>query len=211
MHEERRAGVDSRTTRSSAATLPTDAVVYLTFDDGPDPVYTPAVQAVLARYKVRATFFVIGQSVEKYPEVVRATAAAGHLVANHTFTHPRLKGIGQPEFDAEIEATDRAMRRALGGAPAPLMRPPYGSTDEFTQSYAESHGLRMVLWDVDPNDWAEPGAAAITSHVLQEVCPGAVILLHDGGGDRSGTVAALSAIIPALLDQGFLFDTIATV
>jgi peptidoglycan/xylan/chitin deacetylase (PgdA/CDA1 family) len=186
-------------------------IAYLTFDDGPDPVYTPQVLDVLRHFGVPATFFVIGSRVEQHPEIVRAAVAAGHAIGNHTFTHPKLGESTKAVFDEEISATDQAMRAALAGrgAPTAIMRPPYGSIDEHTEDYARSSGLRMVLWDVDPHDWSEPGAAHISRIVLANIQPGSVILMHDGGGDRSGTVSALATIVPALLEEGYTFGTIA--
>jgi peptidoglycan-N-acetylglucosamine deacetylase len=185
-------------------------LVYLTFDDGPNPIYTPQILAVLARYGVRATFFVVGGRVEQHPDIVRAAATAGHAIGNHTFTHPRLEDATKERFDQEIRETDRAMRQALGdaGAPAAIMRPPYGSINDQTEELARAHGLRMVLWNVDPNDWAAPGAETISQIVLSDMRPGAVVLMHDGGGDRSGTVSALSTFIPRLLDDGYSFATV---
>lgn len=178
-----------------------DRVIYLTFDDGPDPAYTPQVLDALARYGAQATFFVIGRRAAAHPELLQAIVAGGHTLGNHTYSHPSLAGMGREQVHRELRQT----QELLGGMGVSCMRPPYGAVDPFTAAYAAELGLRLVRWDVDPKDWARPGASAIAEHVLARAAPGRVILLHDGGGDRSQTVAALEQILSGLSARGYRF------
>ncbi len=186
-------------------------IAYFTFDDGP-AADTPGVLAALARHRAQATFFIVGSRVQQLPETVRSTLQAGHVVGNHSFTHPRLGGMPEPEFMVEMKQTAAAAAEAAGpllpGGRMQLMRPPYGSHDEHTEPRANSLGYAMVMWDIDPEDWSQPGTEAIVSQVLAEVRPGAIVLLHDGGGDRSQTVAAVEQLLPALAAQGYVFHSL---
>ncbi|WP_045697828.1 polysaccharide deacetylase family protein [Streptomyces rubellomurinus] len=182
-------------------------VVYLTFDDGPSPAYTPKVLAVLDRYGVRATFFEIGQNVSAHPGVTGQVARRGHSVQNHSWSHPDLRKLSGPAVDAQVRNTDRAIRAQTGRTPT-CLRPPYGAVNATVRSRAAADGKQVVLWSVDPQDWARPGTAAIQSRVLRDVRPGSVILLHDGGGDRSQTVAALPAILSTLKARGYGFGVL---
>lgn len=189
--------------RMTAPPRPTTGpLIYLTFDDGPDPTYTPQVLDLLARYGARATFFVIGRSAAAHPELIQRIAAEGHTLGNHTYNHPSLAGMGREQVLAELGRT----QEALGGLGAACMRPPYGAEDQFTATYAAELGLSVVRWGIDPQDWARPGAATIAAHVLARAHPGAIVLFHDGGGDRSQTVAALEPILSGLSAQGYQFE-----
>lgn len=187
-------------------------LLYFTFDDGP-AVDTPAVLDALAQYGAKATFFVVGGRVEERPDQLRATVQAAHYIGNHTFTHPHLAGMPRAEFFEELTKTAAAVQAAasdlltLDGR-MHLMRPPYGSTDENTAAWAAELGHDMVLWDIDPNDWDMPGIEKIATQILGEAKPGAIVLMHDGGGDRSQTVAALHKILPSLAGQGYAFPSL---
>jgi peptidoglycan/xylan/chitin deacetylase (PgdA/CDA1 family) len=182
-------------------------VVYLTFDDGPTPAYTPRVLELLARYQARATFFVLGRSAAAYPELVRQEFAAGHGVGNHTWSHRRLTGLHGERLQAEVGATSAAIQRTTG-APVRCLRPPYATADAASAERVRALGLRLVLWDVDTNDWLRPGAGVIAGRVLGRVRSGAVVLMHDGGGDRSQTLAALEQVLAALSARGFRFSAL---
>ncbi|MER7578369.1 polysaccharide deacetylase family protein [Kitasatospora sp. NPDC097691] len=182
-------------------------VVYLTFDDGPSPAYTPKVLATLARYGVRATFFEIGQNVAAHPSLTAQVARQGHSVQNHSWSHPDLRRLSGSALDSQVSATDRVIRARTGRTPT-CLRPPYGAVDATVRSHAAALGKQVVLWSVDPADWSRPGTAAIRSRVLNNVRPGSVILLHDGGGDRSQTVAALPVVISTLKARGYGFATL---
>lgn len=180
-----------------------DKVIYLTFDDGPvGPQWTPQVLEALASHDARATFFALGQLAQRFPDLIQAEAEAGHTVANHTFDHHTLDGIGREAFFKEIENT----QSALGEWGAKCLRPPYGAMDAYTRTYAAELGYTLVMWNIDTRDWQRPGADAIASHVLENVYPGAIVLMHDGGGDRSQTVEALKMILETLSKQGYVFE-----
>jgi peptidoglycan-N-acetylglucosamine deacetylase len=180
--------------------------VALTFDDGPSP-YTPQVLHILSVMHVPATFFVIGRSVGTYPQYVADESRGGEEVGDHTETHPPL-GQLSPSLQT-TQLTDAAGAITRAGAPAPvLMRPPYGSFDTATLGVLHSLGLLMVLWSVDTKDYARPGVSRIEYTAISGAQPGAVILMHDGGGDRSETVAALPRIITRLRQRGYKLVTV---
>jgi peptidoglycan/xylan/chitin deacetylase (PgdA/CDA1 family)/uncharacterized protein YraI len=187
--------------------------IYFTFDDGPSPSWTPPVLDVLARYGAKATFFMVGQEIDQYPDVVRDVVESGHYVADHTWDHQSLEGVSEAEFVESVDSTRDALVSTasdlftLDGTVA-YVRPPYGATDESTRAYAADLGMTMVMWDVDTMDWREPGAQQIATYVLDNAYPGAIVLMHDGGGDRSQTVTALETILPELAAQGYRFPTI---
>jgi peptidoglycan/xylan/chitin deacetylase (PgdA/CDA1 family) len=183
----------------------TAGVVHLTFDDGPTPAWTPRVLELLARHRAQATFFVVGRQAAAHPELVRQAWAAGHGVGNHTWTHRRLTRLGAGALQAEVGPTSAAIQRATG-APVRCLRPPHGTVDAATAAQARALGLRLVMWDVDSNDWRRPGAGVIAGRVLGRVRAGDVVLLHDGGGDRSQTVAALQQVLASLSARGFRFS-----
>ena len=173
-------------------------VVYLTFDDGPHPVYTPQVLDVLARHGARATFFVTGSQAEAHPDLIRRIAAEGHTLGNHTWNHEDLAGLSRASFDETISRT----QAVLADLAAPCLRPPYGSVDALTREWASSHGLSVMMWDASPKDWLRPPAAEIADYIVQWARPGVVMLLHDGGGDRSRTVQGLDMALERLSGEG---------
>ncbi|MEV0401017.1 polysaccharide deacetylase family protein [Actinoallomurus sp. NPDC050550] len=182
-------------------------VVYLSFDDGPSP-YTPKVLKVLARYGARATFFELGQNVTRHPGLTRKVVAQGGSVQNHTWSHPDLTRVSASVFRSQVRRTDRAIRAATGVTPE-CLRPPYGAVNHTVRARARALHKKVVLWTVDPQDWARPGTSAIVHRVLAHVHPGSVVLMHDGGGNRGQTVAALPEILKALKERGYTFRLIA--
>lgn len=185
----------------------TSAVVALTFDDGPQPVFTPQVLDVLERYGVPATFFCIGSQVQKYPEIVRRTFEEGNDIGNHTWSHPYLTTLSPDAIRWQLSSTSAVIEQATGVEPT-LFRPPYGATNATVRSIAAQLGLVQAEWTIDTRDWQRPGVTTIVSTVFNEVRPGSIILLHDGGGDRSQTVQALPRIIRGLQQRGFTFTTL---
>ena len=186
--------------------------VALTFDDGPDPVYTRQVLDVLARYKATATFFVLGRHVDAHPELVREILAAGHAVGNHSYSHAILRGVWPGEIATELRLADVALVRAAG-AHTRLLRHPGGMQGAFLPLVALAGGWHVVVWSVDPRDYTHPGAEEIARRVLEEIHPGAIVLLHDGSPDgnqsRRQTVAALPAILEGLQSRGYRFVPLA--
>lgn len=182
--------------------------IALTFDDGPNPMYTAQILAILQQYGVQATFFVIGSEAAAHPELVQQESQQSHIVGNHTWTHPNLTTLSPADIRAQLQSASNEIEAATNQAPS-LMRPPGGNFNSEVQSIAASLGLSTILWNVDPRDWSRPGTDKIIQTVLNTTHNGSIILLHDGGGDRSQTVAALPTIITSLEQRGFQFVTIA--
>ncbi|MFG1905921.1 polysaccharide deacetylase family protein [Kribbella sp. NPDC048928] len=173
-------------------------VLYLTFDDGPQHEWTPKVLAVLRKHHAQATFFVLGIQVAQYPELVAAERAAGHHVGNHTYDHKTLTHLPDAKVHQEI-----AM-----GVKSKCLRPPEGATTAKIAAIAAGYHQRQVLWDVDTKDWEKPGIAHIEHAIMAGARPGAIILMHDGGGNRSQTVAALDHTLTQLTKQGYTYRSL---
>jgi peptidoglycan/xylan/chitin deacetylase (PgdA/CDA1 family) len=181
---------------------PGPLAVALTFDDGPWPQSTEQILTILVQRRAPATFFVVGRQVERYPELVRRELAAGMAVGHHSWSHPQpFDRLPPARLRAEI-AQGRRSLQPLGVHPVGF-RPPGGAASPTILATAQKLGDRTVLWSVDPADW-HPGVTAdqLVQRVLAAARPGAVVLLHDGGGNRSATVAALPAIIDGLRRLG---------
>lgn len=183
-------------------------ILYLTFDDGPHPTATPQVLEVLKRYGAKATFFVVGKQVRRWPDALRATVAEGHTIANHTWSHPSLTSLGPEEFAEQLAATEMVIQEKAGDLLGPdyrslYLRPPYGAVDATTDAYAARSGYLAAKWDVDPQDWRRRGVEQITTFVSGRAFPGAVVVLHDNGNGQ--TVAALDTILSELSAQGYEF------
>jgi peptidoglycan/xylan/chitin deacetylase (PgdA/CDA1 family) len=181
--------------------------IALTFDDGPTPPYTSQILALLQRYGVKATFFVIGSQAAAYPDLVRQESHQGNIVGNHTWTHPNLIYLSPAAVRAQLQSTSNEIQAVTGVWPT-VFRPPGGNFSSSVQSIAASLGLSTILWNVDPRDWSLPGASVIIQRILNSAHNGSIIIMHDGGGNRSETVAALPTIITALAQRGFQFVTI---
>ena len=190
----------------TVATVPVAyaGTVYLTFDDGPHPTWTPRVLAILRKYGVRGVFFELGQNVSSYPSITRSLRSYGNLIGNHTWSHPNLTTLSTASVTWQLNR----MESALGYRPR-CVRPPYGATNSRIASIIAGRGQRQILWTVDPRDWSHPGTWTIVNRVLANVRPGSRILLHDGGGDRSQTVAALDILIPKLRARGYVIGLMA--
>ncbi len=185
---------------------PTKYVV-LTFDDGPDPTYTPRILDILQKYDAKATFFEVGKNVQRHPELTRQIHELGNSVQNHTWTHADLRKLSAASFVDQIQSTDEMIREQTGETPG-YLRPPYGGVNALVTQRARGLDKDLVLWDVDSRDWSKPGTAAIVKRVLAGAKNGAVILMHDGGGNRSETVAALPTILKTLKAKGYGFETL---
>jgi len=186
---------------------PANAVA-LTFDDGPHPVWSPRILGLLARYGIPATFFMIGKSVQAHPDLARRTLAEAHAVGNHTYDHPLpFTVLSRARMDAEIGDTQQAIAGATGYTPR-LFRAPGGEWNAAGLSSAAAHGMIPVGWDVDPKDWSRPDSSVIVQR-LSVARAGDILLCHDGGGDRSETLAALDQVLPVLLGRGYRFVALA--
>jgi peptidoglycan-N-acetylglucosamine deacetylase len=189
--------------------------VALTFDDGPSDL-TPAFLRVLERKHVRATFFVIGNQVNQYPQVVRRALRDGDLVGDHTFTHPDMTQIPFREDVRQLQKTVFAIHQATGFTPC-FWRAPYGSINAGLEALARSMGMISIQWDTDPQDFTVPPTSSIVNRVLKGnpynpdkgAHSGSIVLMHDGGGWRGHTLAALPQIIDRLRARGYRFVTVA--
>ncbi|MFE6871235.1 polysaccharide deacetylase family protein [Kitasatospora sp. NPDC057692] len=203
---ERRLAADGRLVAGGLGAAP---LVALTFDDGPHPEFTPQVLDVLHRHDAPAAFFCIGLHALAHPGVVRRIAEAGQTLGNHSWSHAYLPDLGPTGLARQLGHTREVLAEACGDdRPIRWLRPPYGGrSPELLRAVAES-GLVTVLWDVDAKDWSRPGPEVVAERVLGQVRPGSVILMHDGGGDRSQTVAALPAVITGLRARGYRLVTL---
>ncbi len=188
----------------------------LTYDDGPNDACTPRLLEVLARHEVHATFFLIGRYVRQVPEIVRQIVGAGHVVGNHTFTHPLLTVKSATGIREEISGCRSALHDAIGGDSqlvSNLFRPPFGGRRPAVLRIARDLGLEPVMWNVTGYDWNAPPAAEIERKVARQIRGGDVVLLHDGGhkemgADRSQTVLATDHLITRYKSEGHEFVTI---
>ena len=181
-------------------------VVALTIDDGPSPVYTPQILRILRRYGIIASFSMIGQNAAAFPGVAREVTAAGHMIVNHTWNHYNLGYMPAVAVQDEIARATDAIHAATGERPG-MFRAPYGVWPPAVFSYCARAGLTPLAWSVDPRDWSRPGVRAIVRDIVADARTGSIILEHDGGGNRSQTVAALKIWLPRLLDAGYQFTT----
>ncbi len=180
--------------------------VALTFDDGPSPVFTPQVLALLRQYQVKATFCMIGEQARAFPDMVRAVADAGHRLCDHTMSHDeRLPQRSTARIRHEI-LDDRDLLTHISGAPVHYYRAPGGAFSARVDGVAVDGGMQPLGWSVDTDDWKRPGVSSIIAAVQHELRPGGVILMHDAGGPRGQTLAALRQLIPWLIGQGYQFD-----
>ncbi len=178
----------------------------LTFDDGPGP-YTPAVLAVLKRYHVPATFFEVGVLERFFHASTSAIIAQGDAIGDHTETHAAMSRLKMRQQTAQLLEQTAAIGNY--GAPFPRMfRPPYGVWNSSTLALLRRYQMLMVLWSVDTDDWQRPGVTTIVKRALEGAEPGAIILLHDAGGNRSQTIAALPKIIRGLRRRGYKLVTV---
>jgi peptidoglycan/xylan/chitin deacetylase (PgdA/CDA1 family) len=190
-----------------AGGLPPGGPVALTFDDGPDPTWTPQILAVLKENHIKATFFEIGKEVRANPRIARMVLAAGMVIGDHTESHLDLRKASAAVVTAQIKDGAADIQR-ITGEHVTYFRFPYGAITPRVRTIATGLGLKVVSWDLDTEDWKKPEANWIVRHVIDLVHPGEIILMHDGGGDRSRTVAALKAIIARLKAHSYRFVTL---
>ena len=181
-----------------------EKVLYLTFDDGPGDE-TVEILDVLREHDAKAVFFALGQNLARQTDLGRRIVAEGHVLANHTWSHEDLTTLEVDSRDQELGYTAELLGRL--GSDSPCARPPYGATDDEVADDLAARGMRQVLWNVDTADWTRPGAGAIAASLL-EARSGAVVLMHDGGSDRTQTVEALRLALPELAAAGYTFDVV---
>jgi peptidoglycan/xylan/chitin deacetylase (PgdA/CDA1 family) len=186
--------------------------IALTYDDGPNDPHTLHLLEVLAKHNVQATFFVIGRYVQQRPDLARQIIQAGHIVGNHTFTHPLLTFKSESEIKRELTSCKSALQDAIGHH-SNLFRPPFGGRRPAVLRIARELGLEPIMWNITGYDWNAPPAAVIEQKVTSKIHGGHIILLHDGGhkqmgADRSQTVIATDHLITRYRNEGYEFVTI---
>ncbi|MGV9278728.1 polysaccharide deacetylase family protein [Streptomyces griseosporeus] len=174
----------------------------LTFDDGPDPRYTPGILDTLREYDVRAMFFVCGEMASYNKDLLARMADEGHVVGNHTWSHPLLTKLRRGQIRSEMERTSDVIEDAYGERPQ-WFRAPYGAWNRAAFQLGAELGMEPLAWTVDTLDWTTPGTGTIVDRVESGAAPGVVVLSHDAGGDRSQSVRALRRYLPQLLDSGY--------
>ncbi|MEU1290863.1 MULTISPECIES: polysaccharide deacetylase family protein [unclassified Streptomyces] len=174
----------------------------LTFDDGPDPRYTPHILDTLAEHNVRAMFFVCGEMAVQNKELLARMSDEGHVVGNHTWTHPLLTQMNRGQIRSEMERTSDVIEGAYGERPQ-WFRAPYGAWNRAAFQLGAEMGMEPMAWTVDTLDWTTPGTRSIVGRVEDGAAPGVVVLSHDAGGDRSQSVRAIRSYLPELLDSGY--------
>ena len=177
--------------------------VALTFDDGPAPA-TVEILAVLRRNHVKATFCMLGVQAKRYPAIARKVVREGHQLCNHSRDHKNLARLSKAAARAEVADGQRQIHAATGVTPK-IFRFPYGSSDAQSRKVVAGFHLRRLGWDVDPQDWRRPPTRQITARIVRHAHRGCVVLMHDGGGDRSHTAASLDATIKQLRKHGYRF------
>ncbi|MCX4620451.1 polysaccharide deacetylase family protein [Streptomyces albogriseolus] len=205
--------IDARTGKAATLSVP-DRRLVLTFDDGPDPTWTPKVLDVLKKHDAHAVFFVTGTMASRYPDLVQRMVDEGHELGLHTFNHPDLSLQSTKRIDWELSQNQLALTGAAGIRTS-LFRPPYSSFSAAMDNeswpvtkYIGSRGYLTVVNNTDSEDWKRPGVDEIIRRATPENGKGAIVLMHDSGGDRSQTVAALDRFLPDLKDKGYQFDNL---
>ncbi len=181
-------------------------VIALTFDDGPAPKYTQQILEILKQQNVKATFFCVGEMVHYFPQLAKQEVADGHVIGNHTWHH-WLQKMNSEVAANEIESTATAIFQATG-VKTSLFRPPYGALNNGVADYAKKNNYAILMWSDDSEDYRRPSVSKLVNNVLREAKPGGMVLMHDGGGNRAQTVAALPKIIDALKKRGYQFVTV---
>jgi peptidoglycan/xylan/chitin deacetylase (PgdA/CDA1 family) len=198
--------------RTFTGLSPNSRQIALTYDDGPNDPHTQRLLEVLAKHNVSATFFLIGKYVLQRPDLAQEILRAGHIVGNHTFTHPLLVFKSDSEIKRQLSECRAALQHALGDH-SNLFRPPFGGRRPAVLRVARELGVEPVMWNVTGYDWNAPPAAAIERKLAGQIRGGDVILLHDGGhkqmgADRSQTVIATDHLLTRYQSEGFEFVTI---
>jgi peptidoglycan-N-acetylglucosamine deacetylase len=186
-------------------------MIALTFDDGPDEDFTPQILDILKKYNIKATFFVVGQKVGWYPEVVKRASEEGHDIGNHTFSHINICKSSNEKISEEINKTQKIVKDLIGKEPT-LFRPPYRAINENLFNVIKSKDMKVVLWsDLDTKDWSNPGVYNIVKEIESKSSNGTIILLHDYNkirNNKSQTIQALDEVIPKMQSLGYEFVTI---
>lgn len=187
----------TRHTQKKGSAQRAQKVVFLTFDDGPTELYTPTILKILAKYHAKATFFQLGLQVKEFPGLPAKIRAAGHTIGNHTYDHKFMPALTPAKVRWELQH----------GPKSRCFRPPFRATNKQIAAIAKSYGMRQILWTIDTEDWKKPGTSSIEQQLLSAQ-PGSVILMHDGGGEREQTIAALDRGLSKLSRRGYTFKSL---
>jgi len=184
-------------------------VIALTFDDGPHLKYTEEVLNILKKNNIHATFFVMGGSVRNHPELLKEEFAAGNVIGNHTYSHPNLSKLTSSAIGQELNKNDAMIYKTIHVHPI-LFRPPYGACSELCTATITKLGYKKVTWHFLVNDWDvnKTSSEKIADQIIKNAKPGAIMAMHDGGGNREKTVQALPVIIDTLKKNGYQFVTV---
>ena len=183
----------------------TQAVVAMTFDDGPHPSLTPKLLDILKERNIKCTFFLIGQNMKAYPQIVRRIIAEGHEIGAHTYTHCSLTSRSDAQIRSELQRSEEVLMAAANYRPQ-LVRPPYGAINtRIKQLMFSEFGYSTIMWSVDPQDWRRPGVSVVTSRLVSGARPGAIMLAHD---IHPPTIQAVPAMFDQLLAKGYQFVTV---
>jgi peptidoglycan/xylan/chitin deacetylase (PgdA/CDA1 family) len=183
-------------------------LICLTYDDGPDP-FTPKLLAYLNENKVPATFYMLGERVKEYPHMVQQIVESGHELGNHTYDHKQLSKMSADKIREELVSTQELLTSASSSAPVPTMRPPYGAQNATVRAICKELGYKVVLWDVDTNDWMGRPAAQMINTILKGTSDGSIILMHDRKHKGVETVLETTkTVVPELRARGFTFVTV---
>lgn len=188
-------------------TIPEKGTVALTFDDGPSPIYTPEILAILKKYNIKATFFMVGVNAEKYPEMVKAVRDAGMKIDSHSLTHPMLTKLSDASLQKEVQQPQIIIYNIIGEKPA-CLRYPFGASNEHVRAVIRANNINPVPMGFNSFDYNRPGTQKIIDWITKNIHSQQVFLFHDGYDKREQTVAALPAIIEAIQKKGLGFSTI---
>ena len=191
---------------SEAKLPPEKKVIALTFDDGPWPNTTAKVLDILKKNRIKSTFFVVGQNVKNYPDLTKQIVADGHIIANHTWHHWYHQMNAQAAA-YEVANTGDIIYQTTGVRTS-LFRPPGGIMNNGVAAYAKNNKYAVIMWSADSMDYSRPAVPRLMNNIFREAKPGGIVLMHDGGGDRSNTVKALPEIISRFRKQGYEFVTV---
>jgi len=191
-----------------------EKVVALTFDDGPSPVWTPKILDELKKVNIKATFFMLGEHVAKYPEIARRVAEEGHEIGNHTYDHHVLLYYKADELEKELKNTERIIQKVTGQSTR-YFRPPKAWLTAQEKKEIEGLGYKIVLWSLNSKDWVTFDDKYIVKYIVRNIRPGDIILFHDSGGvfgteggDRQETVKTIPLLVDALTKKGYGFVTL---
>ncbi len=179
--------------------------IALTFDDGPNEKLTPRLLDLLAQHHIHATFFVVGENAAQYPKILQRAVREGHEIGNHSWSHPNFAKISEEAVRSQVKRTEDAITSATGARPT-LLRPPYGSITSRQKRWLHDElGYEIILWDVDPLDWKNPGPSVVANRILKETRPGSIVLSHD---IHAQTIEAMPDTLRELEEKGFKFVTV---